>query len=67
MKKVVLQLELLRQLSQISGVEFAQRQQQTGQRLLRQGSQCGAVIAGSVHRGHVGYRCINRPNGFLSD
>ena len=50
MKKVVLQLELLRQLSQISGVEFAQRQQQTGQRLLRQGSQCGAVIAGSVHR-----------------
>ena len=30
MKKVVLQLELLRQLSQISGVEFAQRQQQTG-------------------------------------
>ena len=48
MKKVVLQLELLRQLSQISGVEFAQRQQQTGQRLLRQGSQCGAAIAGSV-------------------
>ena len=42
MKKVVLQLEFLRQLSQISGVEFAQRQQQTGQRLLRQGGQCVA-------------------------
>lgn len=57
-EKVVLQLELLRQLSQISGVEFAQRQQQTGQRLLRQGSQCGAVIAGSVHRGQHGVHAV---------
>ena len=57
-EKVVLQLELLRQLSQISGVEFAQRQQQTGQRLLRQGGQCGAVIAGSVHRGQHGVHAV---------
>ena len=65
MKKVVLQLELLRQLSQISGVEFAQRQQQTGQRLLRQGSQCGAVIAGSVHRGSSFSQRIRERTFFL--